>query len=179
MTERTDSPAPSGSVEAGGLTEAAPVVAGGLVVAAAIVRRGRDGAVELFGARRKSPESLAGQWELPGGKVEPDEDPEEALHRELAEELGIRVRLLDRLHGPDGGDWPIPGSARRLRIWLADLHGDSPEPHVRDDHDEASWFTPSTVTSVPWLAADLPPATALLNDPHLRSLFGSRDPYRA
>jgi len=149
------------------------------VVAAAIVRRRLDGEVELFAARRKTPESLAGQWELPGGKVERGEDPESALHRELAEELGIRVRLMNRLHGPTGGDWPIPGSARTLRIWLADLRSDSPEPRALDDHDDVSWFTQSTVSNIPWLPADLAPATAILNNPHLGSLLGSRDPHHA
>jgi 8-oxo-dGTP diphosphatase len=153
--------------------------AGGLVVAAAIVRLGRDGEVELFGARRNTPESLAGQWELPGGKVEPGEDPEAALHRELVEELGIRVEVLECVSGPTGGDWPIPGSARTLRIWVAGLQADSPEPRALDDHDDVSWFTQSTVTNVPWLPADLPPATAILNNAHLRSLLGSRDPHHA
>jgi 8-oxo-dGTP diphosphatase len=38
---------------------------------------------------------LAGFWELPGGKVEPDEDPRAALARELHEELGVEVDVLD------------------------------------------------------------------------------------
>ena len=51
-----------------------------LVAAAAII----DG-TRLLAARRSSPPELAGRWELPGGKVEPGEDPREALARELRE----------------------------------------------------------------------------------------------
>ena len=46
----------------------------------------------LLAARRTAPPQFAGMWEFPGGKVEPGEAPEAALHRELQEELGIGVR---------------------------------------------------------------------------------------
>lgn len=58
-----------------------------LVAACALVDA--DGRVLL--AKRPEGRSLAGLWEFPGGKVEPNERPEEALIRELAEELGIDV----------------------------------------------------------------------------------------
>jgi 8-oxo-dGTP diphosphatase len=56
-----------------------------VLVAAAIVIEG--GRVLL--TQRKAGSHLAGAWEFPGGKVEPGEDPREALRRELGEELGI------------------------------------------------------------------------------------------
>ena len=58
-----------------------------LVAAVALVDA--DGRVLL--ARRPTGKSMAGLWEFPGGKVDPDETPEAALIRELAEELGIDV----------------------------------------------------------------------------------------
>lgn len=58
-----------------------------LVVACALVDE--DGRVLL--AKRPEGRDLAGLWEFPGGKVEPGERPEDALIRELAEELGIDV----------------------------------------------------------------------------------------
>ncbi len=68
--------------------EAAPARRVVLVVAVALVDA--DGRVLL--ARRPAGKPLAGLWEFPGGKVHPDEIPETALTRELAEELGIDVQ---------------------------------------------------------------------------------------
>ncbi|MEE7456639.1 8-oxo-dGTP diphosphatase MutT [Methylorubrum populi] len=59
-----------------------------LVVAAALV----DGDGRVLMAQRPEGKALAGLWEFPGGKVEPNERPEETLIRELAEELGIAVK---------------------------------------------------------------------------------------
>lgn len=59
-----------------------PVVAGFL----------KKGPLVLVGQRPET-HSLAGQWEFPGGKIEPGETPEEALARELSEELGIDATI--------------------------------------------------------------------------------------
>jgi 8-oxo-dGTP diphosphatase len=59
-----------------------------LVVAVALV----DADDRVLLAQRPEGKSLAGLWEFPGGKVEPGERPEEALIRELREELGIEVK---------------------------------------------------------------------------------------
>ncbi len=59
-----------------------------LVVAAALV----DPDNRVLIAQRPAGKQLAGLWEFPGGKVDPGERPEDALIRELHEELGIRVK---------------------------------------------------------------------------------------
>ncbi|MBL8628332.1 MAG: 8-oxo-dGTP diphosphatase MutT [Rhodospirillaceae bacterium] len=64
-----------------------PVV---LVVAAALMTGKR-----VLLAQRPAGKSMAGLWEFPGGKVEPNETPEQALVRELHEELGITVQAAD------------------------------------------------------------------------------------
>ena len=62
-----------------------------LVVAAALV----DGAGRVLVTQRPEGKALAGLWEFPGGKVEAGERPEEALARELGEELGITTAVTD------------------------------------------------------------------------------------
>ena len=65
-----------------------------LVVAVALLRRDpetQEPSVLL--AQRPAGKSLAGMWEFPGGKLEPGERPEEALRRELTEELDIDVQI--------------------------------------------------------------------------------------
>ncbi len=128
-----------------------------LVVAAAIVdhvARPR----RLLAARRSAPKSLAGRWEFPGGKVEPDEDPLVALHREIAEELGVRVRVGTVVPGPMAGDWPVL-SGQMMRVWTAVLAGGEPRPLL--DHDELRWLGPGEWDAVPWLEGDVPIVEAL------------------
>jgi 8-oxo-dGTP diphosphatase len=71
-----------------------------LVVGAAVVDDLITPTVLLAG-RRTEPPHLAGGWELPGGKVDPGETPLQALHREIAEELGVEVEVGRELPGPD------------------------------------------------------------------------------
>ena len=62
-----------------------------IVAACALVNEARD----VLIAKRPPGRSLAGLWELPGGKIEQGEGPEEALVRELKEELGIEIAKVD------------------------------------------------------------------------------------
>ncbi|HYX53279.1 MAG TPA: (deoxy)nucleoside triphosphate pyrophosphohydrolase [Candidatus Limnocylindrales bacterium] len=58
------------------------------VVAALIMRQG-----EILVCQRTKHQTMPLKWEFPGGKIEPGEKPEDALHRELEEELGIRAKI--------------------------------------------------------------------------------------
>ena len=123
-----------------------------LIVAAAIFARSPQG-LRVLAAQRSYPQELAGLWEFPGGKVEPGEDPESALHRELREELGIEVSVapdVGVVAGPDG-DWPLPGE-RRMRLWAAYAKG---EPRLGPSHTALRWLGESDLKSVPWLKGDL------------------------
>jgi 8-oxo-dGTP diphosphatase len=119
------------------------------VVGAAILDGDR-----LLAARRLEPPELAGGWELPGGKVDPGETDEQALVRECREELGVLIRLVDRV----GGDWPM-GTTAILRVWTAEVVDGTPQP--LEDHSELRWLEPSEWYDVEWLAADLPVVRAL------------------
>jgi 8-oxo-dGTP diphosphatase len=115
-----------------------------VVVGAAILDQGR-----LLAAQRGEPPALAGGWELPGGKVEPDESEYEALVRECREELGVEIAPRDRV----GGDWPL-ANGMVMRVWTADLLAGEPAPI--EDHLACRWLTPETLYDVDWLPADLP-----------------------
>ncbi|WP_411141195.1 (deoxy)nucleoside triphosphate pyrophosphohydrolase [Streptomyces sp. x-80] len=115
-----------------------------VVVGGAVFDRGR-----LLAARRSAPPSLAGRWELPGGKVEDGETPEQALERELHEELGVEVAAMERIPG----EWPL-GPGFVLQVWTARLVSGEPQP--LQDHDELRWLLPTQERQVDWLDQDRP-----------------------
>jgi 8-oxo-dGTP diphosphatase len=117
-----------------------------VVVGAALLDAGR-----LLAARRSAPPELAGRWELPGGKVEPRELPEDALVRELREELGVEAEVVERVPG----EWPLK-SPYVLHVWTARLLPGSAAPQPLEDHDELRWLTPDHLWEVPWLDQDVP-----------------------
>lgn len=114
-----------------------------VVVGAALVDGGR-----LLAAQRAEPPDLAGQWELPGGKVDPGESDEQALVRECREELDVGVRLGARV----GGDWPLRDGVV-LRVWLAEIARGSVRPL---EHLALRWLGSEELFDVDWLPADLP-----------------------
>jgi mutator protein MutT len=116
-----------------------------LVMGAAIVREGR-----VLAARRTSPAGVAAGWEFPGGKVEPGEHPEQAIVREIAEELGCGIEVTGHL----SGDVSIR-EGYSLRVALASLAEGEPMPR-EDEHDALRWLGPEELDAVEWLAPDLP-----------------------
>jgi 8-oxo-dGTP diphosphatase len=138
------------------VTERKQIVAGAIVDSLARPER-------LLVARRTAPPAFAGMWEFPGGKVEPGEGHEAALHRELAEELGVAVTLGAELQGPTAEGWALSGSAA-MRVWLAELVRGAPAP--LEDHDELRWVelnAPEALLALPWIPADLPIVLSLLS----------------
>jgi len=116
----------------------------------------------LLVARRTAPPQFAGMWEFPGGKVEANEAPESALHRELAEELGVEVQLGAELESDTTAGWPLNERAS-MRVWFAEVTVGEPAP--LEDHDELRWVSlsdPEETLGLGWIPADLPIVQALL-----------------
>ncbi|MDR3225835.1 MAG: (deoxy)nucleoside triphosphate pyrophosphohydrolase [Clostridiales Family XIII bacterium] len=93
----------------------------------------------------------AGWWEFPGGKVEPGEEPEAALKREIKEELDAEIRI-DRYFETteyDYGDFYLS-----MRCYLCTL---APGEEVSLlEHLSAKWVGRDEVHTLKWLAADIP-----------------------
>lgn len=117
----------------------------------------------LLAARRTAPEQFAGQWEFPGGKVEPDEDDVEALQREVREELGVEVQVGAELAGPEPDGWPLNESSV-MRVWLAVITAGVPA--ALQDHDELRWVSlrdTGELKELSWIPADRPIVDSLLD----------------
>jgi 8-oxo-dGTP diphosphatase len=113
------------------------------VVGAAVLRGGR-----VLAARRTTPAAAAGRWELPGGKVEPGESPDDAVVREIAEELSCGVEVTGWLAGSS----PI-GASHVLTVALVRLVAGEPRP---GEHDRLCWLTADELDDVDWLEPDRP-----------------------
>ena len=100
--------------------------------------------------RRGSGQSGAGFWEFPGGKVELGESPEQALHREIEEELGIQIQVKN-LIGEEVHHYPT--KSIRLRIYRAEA---LQEKLVLTEHDDFKWCLPSEIQLEELSAADRP-----------------------
>lgn len=113
-------------------------------VAAGILWRGR----ELLAVERPPGKPMAGYWEFPGGKAEPGESPEEALGRELHEELGVTVRRWE-LFQVVCHDY----AHARVRVHFFHVWQWDGEPHPHEGH-VLRWTGPDEAAILRFLPAD-------------------------
>lgn len=113
------------------------------VVAAVIMKEGK-----VFATQRGYGEFKDG-WEFPGGKVEAGESPEEALRREIREELEVEVNVGDLI---DTIEYDYPAFHLSMKCYACTIAGGS--PHLLE-HEAARWLSADQLDSVAWLPADI------------------------
>ena len=117
-----------------------------VMVVAAVIRSQRAPGCVLATARGYGPDK--GQWEFPGGKVEPGETPQQALKREIREELEAEITVQERI-GVIEYDYPDFHLCMDC-YWCA-LTG---EHLVLKEALGAKWLSREHLRDVPWLPAD-------------------------
>ncbi len=126
-------------------------------VVAAIIRRGD----KIFATQRGYGD-FKDWWEFPGGKMEPGETPEAALHREVREELDTDIRIDRLLYTVE---WDYPAFHLTMHCYLSSLLNAS--LHLLE-HEAARWLGKEDIHSVRWLPADemlLPMIVRALEEP--------------
>ena len=113
-------------------------------VVAAIIRKGN----KIFATQRGYGE-WKDWWEFPGGKMEAGETPEEALKREILEELSTEISVEEFLCTVE---YDYPNFHLTMHCYLCSLQTES--LHL-NEHEAAKWLTKDELHSVKWLPADL------------------------
>lgn len=102
---------------------------------------------KIFATQRGYGE-FKGGWEFPGGKIEAGETPEEALIREIKEELNVEIvvgKLIDIV------EYDYPTFHLSMQCFMAEIKSGE---LILNEHESAKWLTRDTMDSVNWLAAD-------------------------
>lgn len=112
------------------------------VVAAIIIRDGK-----VFATQRGYGE-WKDWWEFPGGKIEAGECPQEALVREIREELDAEIKVGELI---ETVEWDYPAFHLTMHCFVCSLVSES--MHL-NEHEASAWLTRETLHSVKWLPAD-------------------------
>lgn len=118
------------------------------VVAALIINQDK-----VFATQRGYGEFKDG-WEFPGGKIEPGETPEQALKREIQEELATQIRVAQPLTTVE---YDYPTFHLSMQCFLCKVEKGN---LTLLEHEAAQWLSYDELNSVDWLPADLLVVTA-------------------
>ncbi len=124
------------------------------VVGAILMEKNR-----ILCAQRGETKTLAKLWEFPGGKIEIGETPQEALARELKEELMIEVEIASELF--EQTSYAYDFGTVNLTTFICLLKSGRPQ---LTEHIEVKWLKPSELKSLEWAPADIPAVNKLMKE---------------
>lgn len=118
-------------------------------VVAAVIKATNDNGEKIIFATERGYGEFKGGWEFPGGKIEPGETPQQALCREIMEELDTKIQVGDLI---DTIEYDYPAFHLSMDcFWCEVLSGNL----VLKEHEAARWLTSDELDSVEWLPADV------------------------
>jgi len=122
------------------------------VVAAAIEKDGK-----FFCAQRPEGKSLGGFWEFPGGKLEEGESPEQALIREIKEELNSEIQIISYINE---ASYDYDFGSVVMKTYHAELISGNLELL---EHQNSTWLAPHELSTINWAPVDRPAVRLLSN----------------
>ena len=117
-------------------------------VVAAVIKAVNEKGEPIIFATQRGCSPLKGGWEFPGGKIEPGETPQEALKREIQEELDAKIKVGSLI---DTIEYDYPTFHLSMDCFLAEIESGN---LVLKEHEAARWLTREELDSVDWLPAD-------------------------
>ena len=118
-------------------------------VVAAVIKATDDNGEKIIFATERGYGEFKGGWEFPGGKIEPGETPQQALCREIIEELDTKIQVGDLI---DTIEYDYPAFHLSMDcFWCEVVSGNL----VLKEHEAARWLTSDELHSEEWLPADV------------------------
>lgn len=118
-------------------------------VVAAVIKSANENGEPIIFATQRGYGDFKGGWEFPGGKIEEGETPEQALIREIKEELDTEIRVGELI---DTIEYDYPTFHLSMDCFWAEIVSGNLE---LKEAEAAKWLTKETLGSVEWLPADV------------------------